>query len=65
MVEYACMMAKERWATNIMAVSTQNFGFFINVCGFSEAEKTILPENRLKLYETSGRNAKVLSKALV
>jgi amino-acid N-acetyltransferase len=65
MVEYACMMAKERGATNIMAVSTQSFGFFINVCGFSEAEKTILPENRLKLYETSGRNAKVLSKALV
>jgi amino-acid N-acetyltransferase len=64
MIEYACMMAKERGATTVIALSTQSFGFFINVCGFEEAAKDILPEARLKLYEDSGRNAKVLVKQL-
>ncbi len=64
MVEYACMMAKERGAQDVIALSTQNFGFFTNVCGFEEATKEILPESRLKLYEDSGRNAKVLVKHL-
>ncbi len=64
MVEYACLMAKERGAGRIVALSTQNFGFFSNTCGFEEADKSILPEIRLRLYEESGRNAKVLSKTL-
>ncbi len=64
MVEYACLQAKERNATSVIALSTQSFGFFSNVCGFSEAEKDILPEARLKLYEESGRNAKILTKSL-
>jgi amino-acid N-acetyltransferase len=65
MVDYACMVAKERGATTIIALSTQSFGFFTNVVGFEEAAKDILPEARLKLYEESGRNAKVLVKQLV
>lgn len=64
MVDYAGLVAKERGATRIIAVSTQSFGFFTNVCGFEESDKSILPEARLKLYEESGRNAKVLSRAL-
>lgn len=64
MVEYACMMAKERGAAQIIALSTQSFGFFTNTCGFEEADKSILPDARLKLYDESGRNAKVLMKAL-
>jgi amino-acid N-acetyltransferase len=64
MVEYACMMAKERDAAKIIALSTQSFGFFTNTCGFEEADKSVLPEARLKLYDESGRNAKVLMKAL-
>lgn len=64
MVEYACLMAKERGATRIVALSTQSFGFFTNVLGFEEADKSILPDSRLKLYEESGRNAKVLTKSL-
>ncbi|HEX3728447.1 MAG TPA: amino-acid N-acetyltransferase, partial [Opitutaceae bacterium] len=42
MVEYACLQAKERGASAALALSTQNFGFFTNVCGFQEAEKEIL-----------------------
>ncbi len=64
MVEYACMMAKERGAAQIIALSTQSFGFFTNTCGFEEADKSLLPDSRLKLYEESGRNAKVLLKVL-
>ncbi len=62
MVEYACMIAKERGATSVIALSTQSFGFFSNVCGFEETTKEILPEARLKSYEESGRNPKVLMK---
>lgn len=64
MVDYACMVAKERGATTVIALSTQSFGFFTNVLGFEEATKDVLPEARLKLYEDSGRNAKVMVKHL-
>ncbi|HWA85765.1 MAG TPA: amino-acid N-acetyltransferase [Opitutus sp.] len=64
MVDYASMMAKERGAKTVLALSTQSFGFFQNVCGFEETDKSILPETRLKSYEDSGRNAKVLVKKL-
>ena len=64
MVEYACLQAKERGAHAVVALSTQNFGFFTNTCGFEETTKEILPEARLKLYDDSGRNAKVLLKKL-
>ena len=64
MVDYACLMAKERGATRVIALSTQSFGFFSNVLGFEETTKEVLPEARLKLYDDSGRNAKVLVKQL-
>jgi amino-acid N-acetyltransferase len=64
MVEYACLQAQERGVTTIIALSTQSFGFFTNVLGFEETTKESLPEARLKLYDESGRNAKVLLKHL-
>ena len=64
MVEYACLQAKERGVTTVVALSTQSFGFFINTCGFEEKDKSVLPEARLKLYEEGGRNPKVLVKTL-
>ncbi len=64
MVEYAVLVAKERGAKTVIALSTQSFGFFQNVVGFEETDKTVLPEARLKTYEESGRNAKVLVKHL-
>jgi amino-acid N-acetyltransferase len=62
MVDFACLQAKERGAKKVIALSTQSFGFFSNVCGFEESTKDILPEARLKLYEENGRNARVLVK---
>ena len=64
MVEYAGMMAKERGAATVLALSTQAFSFFTSVCGFEETEKEVLPESRLKSYEESGRNSKILTKRL-
>ena len=51
-------------AVSVIALSTQSFGFFTGVCAFEESTKEILPEARLKLYDDSGRNAKVLLKKL-
>ena len=64
MVNYACLIAKEEGAQKMIALSTQNFGFFTKACGFSETDKSVLPAPRLAAYETNGRNAKVLSKDL-
>jgi len=64
MVEYACMIAKERGATTVVALSTQSYSFFTSVLGFEETSKDTLPEARLKLYEESGRNPKVLVKQI-
>jgi amino-acid N-acetyltransferase len=64
MVNYASMIAKERGATTAIALSTQSYSFFISSCGFAEADKSILPESRLKAYEESGRNSKILVKSL-
>lgn len=64
MVDYACMMAKERGATTVIALSTQAISFFTSVVGFEEAEKDVLPESRLKAYEESGRNSRVLIRKL-
>ena len=64
MVDYACMMAKERSAKSVVALSTQSYSFFTSVLGFEETTKDVLPDARLKLYEESGRNPKVLTKAL-
>jgi amino-acid N-acetyltransferase len=62
MVDYACMMAKERGAKTIVALSTQSYSFFTSALNFEETSKDILPEARLKLYEESGRNPKVMVK---
>lgn len=60
MVEFACKTAKDRGARMVIALSTQAYSFFTSVCGFDDAEKDILPPSRLKMYEESGRNSKVL-----
>jgi len=64
MVDYACMMAKERGVTTVIALSTQAISFFTSVVGFEEAEKDVLPESRLKAYDDSGRNSRVMIKKL-
>jgi amino-acid N-acetyltransferase len=64
MVDYACLKAKEHGATDVVALSTQSYSFFTSRLGFAEADKSILPEARLKSYEDSGRHARVLLRSL-
>ncbi len=64
MVEFACLRAHDHGATTAVALSTQSYSFFTSKLGFIEADKTTLPEARLKSYEDSGRNARVLVKQL-
>lgn len=65
MIEFACLRAKERGASTVIALSTQSATFFTSVCGFEEADKSVLPKSRLKLYEDGGRNPRVMIKQLV
>jgi len=64
MVDYACMMAKERGAKTIVALSTQSYSFFTSALNFEETSKDILPEARLKPYDASGQHPKVMIKHL-
>ncbi len=64
LVEYACLRAKERGATQVLALSTQSYSFFTSVMNFEETTSAALPEARLKSYAESGRNPKVLIKTL-
>ncbi len=64
MVDFASMRAKEKGVTTLVALSTQSYSFFTSVLGFQETEKSVLPDARLKSYEESGRNPKVMIKTL-
>jgi amino-acid N-acetyltransferase len=64
LIEYACLRAKEKGATQVLALSTQSYSFFTSVMNFEEATTAVLPEARLKAYAESGRNPKVLIKTL-
>ncbi|NDC74667.1 amino-acid N-acetyltransferase [bacterium] len=64
LIEYACLRAKEKGATRLLALSTQSYSFFTSVMNFEETGPEILPEARLKTYAESGRNPKVLIKDL-
>lgn len=64
LIEYACLRAKEKGATSIIALSTQSYSFFTSVMNFEETTTAALPEARMKTYADSGRNPKVLIKAL-
>ena len=64
LIEYACLRAKEKGATQVIALSTQSYSFFTSVVNFKEVGPEALPEARLKAYAESGRNPKVLIKSL-
>lgn len=64
LIEYACLRAKEKGASHVIALSTQSYSFFTSVMNFEETTSAALPEARLKSYADSGRNPRVLIKAL-
>ncbi len=55
--------ARERGVRRLISVSAQTFNFFAKR-GFNEASTDVLPPDRRKAYERSGRNSKILVKPL-
>jgi len=64
LAEYAVLEAQRRNFTKIIALSTQSYAFFRNVCGFEEGTLDDLPAPRREDYQKNGRNARVLIKHL-
>ena len=56
--------ARERGARRLMALSTQAFNYFQHMGGFKEGDPGLLPTERRKVYDQSGRHSKVLYKDL-
>lgn len=64
LVAFAEETARQRGADVLVALSTQAFRFFEEKMGFQVSDPTALPAARREQYEKSGRNSKVLVKAL-
>lgn len=64
LVAFAEENARQRGCSEIFALSTQAFRFFEEKMGYQVALPDQLPAIRRELYEKSGRNSKVLMKAL-
>ncbi|MFZ4767131.1 MAG: amino-acid N-acetyltransferase [Roseimicrobium sp.] len=64
LVAFAEDIAKQRGSTTIFALSTQAFRFFEEKMGYAEVPPDTLPLTRREAYDRSGRNSRVLRKAL-
>jgi amino-acid N-acetyltransferase len=62
LVSFAEKIARTRGLDQIFALSTQAYTFFQQKMGFREATLGVLPEERRKQYEESGRRSKILVK---
>jgi amino-acid N-acetyltransferase len=64
MVNFACKEAQRLGMSRVVALSTQGYAFFTGVLGFEEGKRDDLPESRRKSYDESGRNSRILTRAL-
>ncbi len=64
LIAYAEDVARQRGANHIFALSTQAFRFFEEKMGYAVSSADVLPKARREAYDKSGRNSKVLIKAL-
>jgi amino-acid N-acetyltransferase len=64
LVHFAESRARELGLSQLFALSTQAFTFFQSKAGFTEGTPDDLPAARREKYDKSGRNSKVLVKAL-
>jgi len=65
LMAFAEQLAAEKGAQQLVALSTQAFNYFQQKGGFIEVTSEVLPPERRKKYEASGRNSKILQKLLV
>ncbi|MBL9145474.1 MAG: amino-acid N-acetyltransferase [Verrucomicrobiaceae bacterium] len=64
LVAFAEETARQRGCERIFALSTQAFRFFEEKMGYTVADPSIMTTDRRASYDKSGRNSKVLVKAL-
>ena len=64
LAEFACLEAKRRGQARVIALSTQSYSFFRDVCGFADGTVEDLPPARREEYLKNGRNSRILIKHL-
>jgi len=64
LIQFAEQETRNRGGKALMALSTQAFTFFTQICGFTESTDAALPASRLTSLKASGRNSRVLVKEL-
>lgn len=64
LVAYAEHHAREIGVKTLITCTTQTYGFFKSVCGFSDATPELLPPSRREEFVSNGRNSKPLFKKL-
>ena len=64
MMAFAEQLAAQRGMKHIFALSTQAFNYFQQKGGYLEVTPDELPPERRKKYDASGRNSKVLQRAI-
>ncbi len=64
LAEFACLEAQRRGFTRVIALSTQSYSFFREVCGFEDGTVDDLPAARREDYVKNGRNSRILIKRL-
>ena len=64
LMAFAEQLAAQRGMKHIFALSTQAFNYFQQKGGYTEVSPDELPPERRKKYDTSGRNSKVLQRAI-
>lgn len=62
LMAFAEQIAAKKGAKRLIALSTQAFNFFQQKGGFVEAGPDVLPPDRRKKWESSGRNSKIMVK---
>lgn len=65
LMAFAEQLAAQKSVKHIFALSTQAFNYFQQKGGYVEVTPDELPPERRKKYDASGRNSKVLQKAVI
>jgi amino-acid N-acetyltransferase len=65
LMAFAEQRAAEKGMKQLIALSTQAFNYFQQKGGFTEVSPDVLPPERRKKWEASGRNSKVLMKTTI
>lgn len=64
LIQFVEKQARDQGLSQLIALSTQAFNYFISKCGFVEGTTEDLPATRREKYDQSGRKSKVLVKPL-